>query len=113
MDSVCIDGRANAHRRLLFIIFKAFSALRLRKNIFFEFLILLIFWPLGPSPCCRGIDLESNALIGIEINEKIKFGLKMFVFNPKSGFWIFLGVYGFSGIVEISFFFLFLGDLLF
>ena len=27
------------------------------------------FWPLGPSPRCRGVDLESNALIVVEIGD--------------------------------------------
>ena len=54
VDSVCIDGRANAHRRLHFIIFMAFSAFGMRKNNFFEFLILSIFGPWGHRHVVEG-----------------------------------------------------------
>ena len=101
-----IPGQPNAYGALDFFFFsKNRSALKIRINHFLNS-SFFDFWPLGPSPCCRGGDLESNALIGIEIAEMGEFCLKF-------GLGVFLGVCGFSGIEEISFLLLVFGRFVF
>ena len=63
-----IPGQPNAYGAFAFFQ-KNLVALRIRKTHFFECLVLSMFGPLGPSPRCRGVDLESSAIIGVEIGE--------------------------------------------
>ena len=59
---------------------------RIWTSWFFWFAHFIDFWPLGPSPCWRWVNLESNAIIGVEIYE-FRQKLKNLEFLQNSSFW--------------------------
>ena len=65
IQSLCAFRRAYAQYTILRHFLRSGS-----KKQFFWLPHFIDFWLLGPSPCCKGRDLELNALSGIEIYEK-------------------------------------------